>query len=140
MALKTYYESDFYRIQVDTAQQLLMARWLRPVSAKEVKQGGTKLYEVLRDTQVKYAVGNAQTFTALSTDAKEWMSTTFYQMLSQTKLKKLARVLPASVFHRLALESVVTRAEALGVTKFEVKNFATEPEALAWLVKEAVPQ
>ncbi|MGV3586962.1 MAG: hypothetical protein ACO1OF_08185 [Adhaeribacter sp.] len=140
MTSKTYYESDFYRIQVDTERQLLMARWLRPVSAEEVKQGGTKLYEVLRDTHVAYAVGNAQIFTALSTDAKEWMSTTFYQLLSQTKLKKLARVLPASVFHRLALESVVTRAEALGVTKFEVKNFANEPEALAWLVKETVPQ
>lgn len=140
MTFKTYYESDFYHIQVDSERGLLMARWLRPVSAEEVIEGGTKLYEVLRDTQVAYAVANAQTFTALSTEAKQWMSTTFYQLLSQTKLKKLARVLPSYVFYRLALESVVTRAEALGVTKFEVKNFTSEQEALAWLGKESVPK
>jgi hypothetical protein len=135
MTLKTLYESDFYRIQVDSERELLLAKWRRPVTAKEVIQEGTKLYEILQDTQVERALGNAQTFTVLSTEAKEWMSTTFYHLLSQTKLKKLARVLPNSLFYKLALESVATRAEALGVTKFEVKNFISDQEALAWLVK-----
>ena len=81
------------------------------------------------------ALGNAQAFTTLSTEAKEWMSTTFYQLLSQTNLKKLARVLPSDLFYKLALESVVTRAELLGNTKFEVKNFTNDQEALTWLGK-----
>ncbi|WP_228466578.1 hypothetical protein [Adhaeribacter swui] len=85
------------------------------------------------------ALANAQAFTTLSPEAKQWMATTFYQLLSQTHLKKLARVLPSSLFHRLALESVVTRAEALDVTKFDVQNFAQEPEALSWLLEEQAP-
>lgn len=133
MPFEIKYESDFYRIEVDLGLGLLQAEWLRPVSGKEMETGGTKFYEVLRDTQVEKAVANARLLGALSPEAKEWMSTRFYEMLSLTQLKMLARVLPENLFHRIALESVVTRAEALGVTKFSVKNFAAQDEALRWL-------
>lgn len=95
--------------------------------------GGTKLYEVLRDTQVERAVANAQSLASLTPETKEWMATKFYELLSRTNLKKLARVLPDTLFYRIALESVVTRAEAGGYTKFEVKNFSDQEEALRWL-------
>lgn len=133
MPLETKYESGFYKIEVDFETGLLLARWLRPVSGNEMETGGTKLYEVLRDTKIEKAVANAQLLGSLSAEAKEWMSTRFYELLSMTQLNMLARVLPENLFHRVALESVVTRAEALGVTKFRVKNFATQEEALQWL-------
>jgi hypothetical protein len=136
MALKTHYESDFYRIQVDKERKLLLAKWLRPVTTEEIILGGTKLYHILQETQLERASANAQALTTLSIEAKEWLSTTFYQLLSQTNLKKLARVLPDTLFYKLALESVVTRAEALGNTKFEVRNFASDQEALAWLLAQ----
>ncbi|MFT2007038.1 hypothetical protein ACMA1I_00045 [Pontibacter sp. 13R65] len=133
MPFITFYESDFYKIEVDTAQNLLRAIWLRPISYAEMKTGGTKLYEVLLDTEVELAIANAKTLTSLSAETKAWMSSTFYELLSQTKLRKLARVLPDNVFHLIALESVVTRAEAMGVTKFVVKNFSDPAIALRWI-------
>ncbi|GGK85355.1 hypothetical protein ACD591_20075 [Rufibacter glacialis] len=57
----------------------------------------------------------------------------FYGLLSQTRLKKLARVLPDNLFHQLGLESVVTRAQTTGTVKFEVRNFSQETEAAQWL-------
>ena len=70
---------------------------------------------------------------AINAASKEWMSNVFFDLLSRTHLKKLARVLPDTLFHRIALESVVTRAEALGMTSYMVKNFLTQEEALSWL-------
>lgn len=133
MPFKMMYESDFYRIEADMDGNMLRAKWLRPIDEQEMKTGGVKLYEVLRDTGVERAMANAQAFGTLSPGAKEWMSTAFYELLSQTKLKRLARVMPDNLFYRIALESVATRADALGVTHFEVKNFPNEQEALAWL-------
>jgi len=133
MPFKTAFESDFYKIEVDLEANLLRAMWLRPAGEEEIKAGGTKLYEVLRDSGVERAVANAQGLGALTAASKEWMSTRFFELLSQTPLKKLARVLPATVYHRIALESVVTRAEAMGITKFSVRNFSTQEEALRWL-------
>ncbi|TXK52826.1 hypothetical protein FVR03_00175 [Pontibacter qinzhouensis] len=139
MPFTTFYESDFYKIEVDTARNLLQAMWLRPVTGTELQEGGVKLYEVLRDTGVELAVANAKVLTSLSAETKAWMSSTFYELLSQTQLKRLARVLPDNMFHMIALESVVTRAEALGVTKFEVKNFSDPVAAFKWATTSLTP-
>jgi hypothetical protein len=133
MPFKTLYESDFYRIEADLESGLVRSEWLRLVDEKEVKTGGTKLYEVLRDTKVELAIANAKAMGTLTGEAKEWLSVTFYELLSQTNLKKLARVLPSTVYHRIALESVITRAEALGATRFAVKNFQSTEEAFRWI-------
>ncbi|GAA4441265.1 hypothetical protein GCM10023188_39590 [Pontibacter saemangeumensis] len=136
MAFKTAYESAFYRIEVDLDANMLRSAWLKAADEMEVQIGGTKLYEVLRDTGVERALANATSLGALTAASKEWLSTNFFELLSQTHLKKLARVLPSTLFHRIALESVVTRAEALGVTRFMVKNFSTQEEAVNWLLSQ----
>lgn len=133
MPFKIMYQSDFYTIEVDVEGNLLQSKWHRPVNEQEMKTGGTKLYEVLRDTKVQYALADAQALGSIPPTIKDWLSTTFYELLSQTQLKRMARVLPGSVFHQIALESVVTRAEALGITKFEVKSFVSPNEALNWV-------
>ncbi|MBC5772504.1 hypothetical protein H8S95_00365 [Pontibacter sp. KCTC 32443] len=135
MPFKTVYSSDFYKIEVDLEGNLLLSEWLRHVTEDELITGGTKLYETLRDTQVERAIANGQILETLTQKAKDWMSYEFYELLSQTNLKKLARVLPKSVFHQLALESVITRAEALGKTRFEVKSFSDPDQALAWIIE-----
>ena len=141
MAFKTVYESAFYRIEVDLEGNMLRSMWLKPADEAEVKTGATKFYEALRDTGVERAVANAERMGTLNAVSKEWMSTVFFELLSRTNLKRLARVLPATLFHRIALESVVTRAEALGMTPFMVKNFSTQEEALSWLRSQnALPQ
>ncbi len=127
------YKSDFYQLEADFERGLLKALWLRPVNENELKIGGMKLYEVLRDTKLERVVANAQSMTALTTETKEWMSASFYKLLSQTELKKLARVLPVNLFHQLALESVITRAEALGNIQFQTRNFSDQESALSWL-------
>lgn len=133
MSFQVKYDSSYYRIEVDVNQNLLKSKWLRPVSTEEMIEGGTKLFEVLRDTKVEKGVADATVLSSLSAESKEWMSSKFYELLSQTQLKKLARILPNTLYTRIALESVVTRAEAFGVTKFDVKSFTAIDEALAWL-------
>ncbi|PKV63107.1 hypothetical protein [Pontibacter ramchanderi] len=130
---KLYYSSDFYTIKVDRGNNLLLAEWQRPVNKDEMVAGGTKLYEALRDTGITRAVANAERLVMLDTVTKEWMSTTFYELLSQTSLQKLARVLPNSLFSKLALEAVATRAEAQNINRFEFKNFSSQTEALLWI-------
>jgi hypothetical protein len=136
MSSTIFYESDFYIIEVDTATNLIQSKWLRNVTDQEVVEGGTKLYEALRDTKVELVVADAKNIGSLSSTAKEWLSVSFYDLLSQTPLKRIARVMPDSVFQQIALESVVTRAEALGITKFDVKNFSNTKDALKWVLKQ----
>ncbi|WP_242927412.1 hypothetical protein [Pontibacter vulgaris] len=133
MPFKTTYESDFYKIEVDQENDLLRAEWLRSVNREEMITGGTKLYESLRDYSITKAIANAQRLEAFDTATKEWMSNNFYTLLSQTPLQKLARILPESLFPKLTLEAVATRADAQNINKFIYKNFLNEQEALDWI-------
>lgn len=130
---QTAFSSDFYKIDVDQENNLLMAVWLRGVSESEMITGGTKLYEALRDTGITRAVANAERLSMLDTATKDWMSTSFYELLSQTPLQKLARVLPSTLFYKLALEAVATRAEAQNINRFQFKNFSNQKDALIWI-------
>jgi hypothetical protein len=130
---QTNYSSDFYTIEIDRENNLLLAVWQRSVTKDEIIAGGTKLYEALRDTGITRVVANAERLTMLDTASKEWLSTTFYELLSKTPLQKLARVLPSSLFAKLALEAVATRAEAQNINKFLFKNFSNQADALAWI-------
>jgi len=134
MPAKELYASDFYIIEIDTEQNILRSRWLRSVDFKEMKTGGTKLYEALRNTGAELVVANAQLLRNLDTETKEWMSCGFYELLSLTRLRRIARVLPANVFSKIALESVATRAEASGAAKFSFRNFVDQQEAEKWLL------
>ncbi|MHA6249615.1 hypothetical protein ACXYMU_16850 [Pontibacter sp. CAU 1760] len=121
-------------IELDSALQALRAKWLRPVQYEEMVAGGEKLYEMLLYTKAAHVIANGQHLSGLSSETKEWMAHQFYDLLSTTSLRKIARVLPENVFSKLALESVATRAEAAGVTKFMVRNFSNEKEAEDWIV------
>ncbi|MCJ8165040.1 hypothetical protein MKJ04_09310 [Pontibacter sp. E15-1] len=136
MHLKELYASDFYVIRLDEAHEIIKARWLRPVSFEEMKTGGTQLYVALMHTQAARVVANAQLLGSPDAVTKEWMSAEFYKLLFQTSLKMIARVLPDNVFSKIALESVATRAEALGITSFRVRNFLEQEAAEAWLASE----
>ncbi|WP_161887893.1 hypothetical protein [Pontibacter russatus] len=134
MPAKNLYASDFYSIEIDTEQNILRSRWLRSVNCEEMVTGGTKLYESLLDTGAELVVANAQLLCNLDTETKEWMSSGFYELLSLTRLRRIARVLPANVFSKIALESVATRAEASGAAKFSFRNFVDQQEAEKWLL------
>lgn len=133
MSFRTVYHSDFYKIEIDPENDLLQAEWLRSVNKEEMINGGTMLYQTLLDSGITRAVANAQRLVLLDAETKEWMSKNFYTLLSQTKLSKLARVLPGTIYSKIALESVATRAEAQGINRFEFRNFSNQQDALAWL-------
>ncbi|GHA61183.1 hypothetical protein [Pontibacter akesuensis] len=134
MPFEVHYSSDFYRIEVNVADNLLRSEWLRAVSKVEMVTGGTKLMEALQETVVELAIADARVLTALTSETKEWMATKFYELLSKTNLKRLARITPSDLFSKIALESVATRSEALNITKFSVMNFTDPEEGLRWLL------
>jgi len=131
--LQLLYKSDFYELEADMEDGIIRANWLRSVVKSEMVAGGTKLHDVLLETGLTKVITNAQNLKSLDADTKEWMSAELYRLLSQTGLEKIARVLPTNLFYQIALESVVTRAEALGVVKFQYKNFSDNQVALEWL-------
>ncbi|TPE46088.1 hypothetical protein [Pontibacter mangrovi] len=124
---------DYYKIEVDEQKKLIKSVWLRPVHGHEIIAGATRLYEVLRDTKFERAIADARLITSVSADIKGWLSYDFFELLSSTQLKKLARVIPAQELVRQELVQVAANAQQRGVVRFQVNSFLNPGEALSWL-------
>ncbi|QCR23918.1 hypothetical protein [Pontibacter sp. SGAir0037] len=131
--LEPLYTSDYYKVEVDFRNSLLRTEWLRSVTEDEFMAGGTKLKQLVEAHNITKVLANAQQLRTITPKTKDWLSNAFYEELSQLNISKLARVMPPDLFSRIALESVITRAEAIGHINFLVKNFPDDQEALDWL-------
>jgi hypothetical protein len=131
--LETLLQNDMTRITIDRSKGLITNTWLRPVEHQEILDTAERLYQFLKETKTDKLLLNALILGKLLPHTKEWLSTTFYKSLSEVGITKLARVLPENLFNRLSFESVLTRADALGIVNFEARNFTNNEAALRWL-------
>lgn len=132
--LEQIFRSDFFSVEMDQTLSLVKTVWLRGVTDGELKEAAMQLREILESNKVDLLLTNAQNLNSLSQDSKEWLSTCYYNLLSGTGIKKMARILPTNLFRHIALEAVITRADAICQLKYEVKNFSSEHEGLRWLL------
>ncbi|WP_239022839.1 hypothetical protein [Pontibacter mangrovi] len=134
MKFNTVLENDFVKVEVDPDKALVRNEWLRTVSHEEVVNTAAKLNDIIKSSRAEVLLLNAQKCCKLNPETKEWLVSSYYKSLSDTAVKRVARVLPDNVFNKLSFEAVLTRAEALGSVNFEVKNFSSDRDALLWLL------
>lgn len=134
--LQPVLENDYISIELDANQKLLYSAWRRTITDKEFVAGAKETLKALQAHKAERLLANGLKVSTLQTDTKDWLVNTYYTALGQTNLKKLARVLPVNVFHKLALESVVTRASLLSSLPYEVMNFSSVQAGLNWLQEE----
>ncbi|MDX5435716.1 MAG: hypothetical protein LPK03_00875 [Pontibacter sp.] len=132
--LSLVYHSDDFKIEADDKLAYIRTEWLRPLTDKEFTAEAMKAYQVIADRNAEKVLVNAQQVSILGPDTKDWLSNTYYTLFSDTAVKKMARVMPDNLFKKLALASVVTRAEASTNISYTIQDFASEEDAVSWLL------
>jgi hypothetical protein len=136
LQLKTIYSSDNFKIEADDSLAYVRTEWLRPLNDDEFVEETMRAYDVISEKGAEKVLVNAQQVSVLGPETKDWLSNTYYSLFSHTSLKRMARVMPDNLFKKLALVSVVARADAAGEITYEIEDFASEEEAVRWLLEE----
>lgn len=134
--LTTVFLSDDFKIEVDDALAYVRTEWLRPLTDEQFKVETMRAYDEVVVRKAELVLVNAQQVSILGPATKDWLSNTYYSLFSQTALRKMARVMPDNLFKKLALASVVARADASGSLNYAIQDFASEEAALRWLLEE----
>lgn len=134
--LSTVFLSDDFKIEADDALSFIRTEWLRPLTDEQFKAETMRAYDVIVARRAQLVLVNAQQVSILGPETKDWLSHTYYSLLSDTALRKMARVMPDNLFKKLALASVVARADATGSLNYDIRDFASEEEAMRWLLGE----
>ncbi|MER2999012.1 hypothetical protein [Pontibacter populi] len=135
LQLTTVYSSDNFKIEADESLAYIRTEWLRPLTDKEFMMEAMRAHDVIAERNAEIVLVNSQQVSILGPDTKDWLSNTYYSLFSQTALKKMARVMPDNLFKKLALTSVVARADAAGEISYQIQDFASEEEAVRWLLE-----
>lgn len=134
--LTLVYSSDDFKIEADDSHAYIRTEWLRPLTDEEFTTEAMKAYWEIADRNAEKVLVNAQQISILGPDTKDWLSNTYYTLFSETAVKKMARVMPDNIFKKLTLTSVVTRAEASTNISYAIKDFASEADAIHWLLED----
>ena len=135
--LRTIYLSDHFKIEADDALAYVRTEWLHPVDDEQFVIESMRSHAVVTSRKAEKMLMNAEQVSVISPKTKDWLADIYYNLFSHTSLKKMARVMPENLFKKLAMESVVTRADAADDISYEIQDFASEEEAVSWLQEEA---
>lgn len=133
LRMSILHADSFYRIEADHSCNLARVEWFTGITDEALRHGAVRLHELMLEHRLELLLSNSQALASLSPNTKNWLADNYYTILSQTSIKRLARVTPSNLFHQIALESVVTRAAATHNLSYQIRNFTSEPEAIRWL-------
>lgn len=136
LQLRTIFLSDDFKIEADDALALVRTEWLRPVEDEQFVVESMRSHETVVSRRAEKLLMNAEDVSAINPETKDWLANIYYDLFSHTSLKKMARVMPDNLFRKLAMESVVARAEAADELTYEIQDFESEEEAVRWLLEE----
>ncbi|NEM96465.1 hypothetical protein [Pontibacter burrus] len=136
LQLTIIYESDDFKIEADDRLAFIRTEWLRPLTDEQFVVETMRAHVFISQRKAEKVLVNAKQVSVLEPKTKDWLSNTYYKLFSHTALKKMARVMPDNLFKKLALASVVARADATGDISYEIQDFASEEEAVSWLLEE----
>lgn len=136
LQLRTVFLSDDFKIEADDALALVRTEWLRPVEDEQFVVESMRSHETVVSRRAEKMLMNAEDVSVISPKTKDWLANIYYDLFSHTSLKKMARVMPDDLFKKLAMVSVVTRADAAEELTYEIRDFSSEEEAVSWLLEE----
>ena len=135
LQLTTVYRSDNFKIEADDSLAYIRTEWLRPLDDEQFVVEAMRAHDVISEKQAERVLVNAEQVSILGPETKDWLSNTYYSLFSLTSVKRMARVMPDNLFKKLALASVVARADAAGEIAYEIQDFASEEDAVRWLLE-----
>lgn len=136
LQLRTVFLSDDFKIEADDALALVRTEWLHPVEDEQFVVESMRSHETVVSRRAEKMLMNAEDVSVISPKTKDWLANIYYDLFSHTSLKKMARVMPDDLFKKLAMVSVVTRADAAEELTYEIRDFSSEEEAVSWLLEE----
>ncbi|MEJ8758364.1 hypothetical protein WG947_15225 [Pontibacter sp. H259] len=136
LPLITIYKSDGLMIEAADSLELVRTEWLRPLPDDLFMEEAMQAYKLISSRKTSKLLINSKQVSVLGPETKDWLSNTYYSLFSQTELIKMARVMPDNLFKKLALASVVARADAAGDISYQIQDFASEDDAVRWLLED----
>ncbi|WP_337070360.1 hypothetical protein [Pontibacter sp. 13R65] len=127
------YQSDYVNIVLDWQKEMLLVRWLRPVVSSEYRNGIQTAGRFLVKLGVERLLVNNHRMGVLTIEDQGWLARISVEVISQSRLQRLAIVSSFDMLQQLTNETLDSRVKTETPT-FSTEYFLTEQDAIEWLL------
>jgi len=129
--------SDFLAISYSCDTQLLVGRWLRPVSPTEAQRGYNELLTVAQQQQARYWLLDIRRRNCSAPETLYWLSNTYYNTVAAELGLPVCIVyfMSPSLCKDFEVNGTLPEPAAAG-KPLRINHCTTETEAMEWLQRE----
>jgi hypothetical protein len=131
LRLVPYYNTRFKSISWNPDYNLVCAEWKDFAKTDEFKESIRKQVELLKNKNSEKVLLDARNFKGVGPKDQEWAEDHHIPALIENGLKRLAIITSQNIFGKVTLNYLLDKAD---LSKAKVKLFATDIEAMAWLM------
>jgi hypothetical protein len=125
------YTSEVVDILKDDDRHILHMQWKRFADSKQYRDALMMGFEKVKEHDLTGWLGNLKHMESILPADVEWTSKTWFPLLAQTHIKKMAIVTSLDHFNNVAVKRIMENAEP--VIGFQTKYFVDVNDARDWL-------
>lgn len=118
-------------IEYNAVVSCIACQWLGYSNFEQIKNGNEKALEFLKEKNLSKWLIDNRNAALLPKEARDWLHQEFVHKAIQGGLKKMAVILPESIFGKMSVNEIVTEIKDI----LFIQNFSEVEEALHWLRK-----
>lgn len=121
-------------IQYDPDLQLVQCQWLRGISSAEYRQGLEQACRVIETKPTVCWIIDATRLVAPNMSDQKWTTELIGHCMNQTKLRKIAFVLPDDLFSEVVAEKISSDVMQMNYNNIVIASFSSFEKGLHWLL------
>ncbi|PKV75096.1 STAS/SEC14 domain-containing protein [Pontibacter ramchanderi] len=129
----------YLKLSYDRKRDLLSSQWLRVVNSKEYRQAILRICKQLQKSNASGWLIDISRMATLNMSDQHWTIEMLGHELPQTKLRKLALVLPDDLFLEVVVEKVSNSLLHMFRPDFQIAHFSDPTAAQKWLISSNDP-
>ena len=123
-------EYPFLRIQVDEISDSIIMTWNGHFTSSEYREATKSCVAIVAEHNIKNWLADARLIDEIRAEDHEWTNENVLVPISNLGVKKVAIIMPESVYNHLAISSIMVKGKSR--FKFESSYFVHKKEALDW--------
>lgn len=131
--LVAVFTADFLTVGHEAAHKYLEARWMRPVSSEEIRQGIEAITEIIFRHKIELLLVDFRKTGVPSASDQNWLAKHVQSVNSTIPLRRSARLLSMEILQSIVCEVITEKVETFS---YKYQEFASETLAKQWLFQE----
>ena len=123
-------DTNFFSISFKPSLKFLSAEWHKPVSSAEYRQSVRTIVRSIAFLQAELVLINISAELTLPPEDQLWTASFLQDALSKTRIRRSARVIPASGYHETSLQNIIS---GTGSLPYAMRLFKDKEQAKQWL-------